>query len=202
MARSAALGLAVTTGQAVVVVLCGTVRSPEIAARFPIALADPWVRESLHPYHEELGETGRSGELARKRGCEAASRATAGAVRRLLADMRAHGLEPHGAALVVRSLADPARVNGAHARAHAAELALYRSALEHALAEGSVPVRHIAEKSLRAEAAARLERSPRELDAELWRFVDQVGTPWRAPEKRAALAAWLALPKRGERDAG
>jgi len=185
----------------VVVVLCGTVRSPEIAARFPIALADPWVRESLHPYHEELGETGRSGELARKRGCEAASRATAGAVRRLLADMRAHGLEPHGAALVVRSLADPARVNGAHARAHAAELALYRSALEHALAEGSVPVRHIAEKSLRAEAAARLERSPRELDAELWRFVDQVGTPWRAPEKRAALAAWLALPKRGERDA-
>jgi hypothetical protein len=27
-------------------------------------------------------------------------------------------------------------------------------------------------------------------------FSHRVGTPWRAPEKQAALAAWLALPAR------
>jgi len=64
-----------------------------------------------------------------------------------------------------------------------------------------VPVRSIAEKSVRAQAAARLERSPRQLDAALWGFVEQVGTPWRAPEKRAALGAWLALRARRERNA-
>jgi len=201
MAQAAALGLAVSTGQAVVVVLCGTARAPAIAARFPLALSDPWVRESLHPYHAELGGTGREGELARRLGCDAAAASTARAVRALLGDMRTHGFEPNGATLVVRSLADPASVRGAHARAHAAELALYRHALEQAFRDGGVPVRSIAEKSVRAQAAARLERSPRQLDAALWGFVEQVGTPWRAPEKRAALGAWLALRARRERNA-
>ena len=194
MRAAAAIGLTVTTGRAVVAVLRGSSDSPEMVVRFEIQLSDPWLSESSHPYHLELGGRSAEGERARVRGCKAARAAVRRAIRRLVTDMRAHGLEPRGAAIVTRRLVDPARVTGAHARAHAEERNLYRAAVEAAIAECGVAVTTLEEKRVRAAAAATLERSAKQLDAMLKVFVRKVGTPWRAPEKHAALAAWLSLP--------
>jgi hypothetical protein len=108
--------------------------------------------------------------------------------------MRSHGLDPGGAAIVVRSLGDPAEIAGAHAWAHAEERELYREAVESALRVGGLRVTTFVEKSVRSAAVAQLRLSGQHIDAMLKTFVRQVGTPWRAPEKQAALAAWLVLP--------
>jgi hypothetical protein len=193
MNASGAIGLRVRTGHAVVVVLKGTRRAPEIVLRHEIELADPWVPESLHPYHEELGERSPATEQARQRGCDAARTASGRAIRTLVDDMKSHGLEPCGAAIVASSVIDPARIGGAHPRAHAEEGTLYREAVEAALADCELAAVTFIEKSLRAVAARRLGQTERQLDATLKKFSHEVGTPWRAPEKQAALAAWIVL---------
>jgi hypothetical protein len=109
--------------------------------------------------------------------------------------MKAHGLDPRGAAIVVASVADPARIPGAHARAHAEEGRLYREAVASALGACGVRVATFLEKNVRSTAVAQLELSGEKVDAMLKAFSHRVGTPWRAPEKQAALAAWLGLSK-------
>jgi len=198
MTEAAAVGLKVRTGRAVVVILRGTRRLPEIVMRFEIQLADPWVPESLHPYHHELGDCGPAGEQARRRGCRAARQATGRAIRTLVGEMRSHGLEPRGAAIVVSSLVEPARIHGAHPRAHAEEGKLYRDAVEAAL--GDLHIATFLERDVRAVAAARLGQTQRQIDTTLKAFSHEVGTPWRAPEKQAALAAWLVLSAEPRRD--
>jgi hypothetical protein len=193
--HAAGLGLEVHTGRAVVVILVGTFQTPEIVLRNEIDLADPWIRESMHPYHQELGESGSAGEQARRRGCEAARRVSRQVIRALVNEMRRHGLEPSTATVIARSLADPARIGGAHARAHAEERKLYREAVEAALRGCGLEVVTLVENTLRAAATKRLGRGTRDLNAALKAFSHKVGTPWRAPEKNAALAAWLALSR-------
>lgn len=189
------IGLKVRTGRAVVVILRGTRRAPEMVLRHEIDLADPWVRESMHPYHQELGDGGLEGMRARRRGCAAAGKAAPRAVRSLVHDMRSHGFDPRGAAIVVASLSDPRLVAGAHARAHAEEMKLYREAVESALGDCGLRVTTFLEKNVRSVAVGRLRLSRQQIDAMLKLFARRVGTPWRAPEKQAALAAWIILSK-------
>ena len=106
------------------------------------------------------GDAGAAGARARELGCAAAERAARRAAHGLVRDMKAHELAPHGAAVVVRSLVDPHRVTGAHARPHAAERDLYRRAVEAALAEDGLQVLRLEEARVRATAAKRLSHSP------------------------------------------
>jgi hypothetical protein len=195
MNASAAVGFTVRTGRAVTVIVQGTRRAPTLVLRHEIGLADPWVPESGHPYHRELGDKGPAGEQARRRGCEAARRASRRAIRVFLAAARAHGVEPRVAAVVTSSLIDPERVAGAHARAHAQEERLYRDAVDEALAVCGLPIVTFLDKNLRGEANRRIARAGRAIDETLKTFSQVVGTPWSAPEKQAALAAWLVLPR-------
>ena len=188
-----AVAFTVQAGRAVVVILRGSRRAPSIVLRQEIHLADPWVRESMHPYHQELGDRAVEGARARRRGCTAASTAAQRAVRSLVRDMRAHGLDPTGAAIVVASLTEPARIAGAHARAHAEEVALYRKAVECALDACGVRGATFLGENVRSAAVPTLRLSGQQVDAMLKAFSHQVGTPWRAQEKHAALAAWLSL---------
>jgi hypothetical protein len=176
-----------------VVVLAGTFRMPEIVLRHEIDLADPWVRESMHPYHQELRYSGATGEQARLRGCRAARTASGRAIRALVNEMRRHGFESSAATVVASGPTHPARSGGAHARAHAEERRLYREAVEAALRTCGLDAVTVVENAVRAVAIKRLGRTRQDLDAALKAFSHEVGTPWRAPEKYAALAAWLAL---------
>jgi hypothetical protein len=191
----ASVGLKVRPGRAVVVILKGTHQAPEIVLRHEIDLADPWIRESLHPYHQELGDRGETGLQARQRGCEAACNAARQASHRLLDEMVSHGLEPRRVALVASSIVDPERIPGAHARAHAREDKLYTEAVKTSLTDRGLRVETFLERDLRPMAMARLQRTAQQVDAILKSFSHRVGTPWRALEKHTALAAWLVLSR-------
>jgi hypothetical protein len=191
---TAALGITVRTGCGVVVVLRGTRRTPEIVLRHEIQLADPWVPESRHPYHHELRDHGLAGVRARRRGCTAARVAAHRAIRTFVREMRSHAFAPRGATVVVARLVDPARIRGAHARAHAEEARLYVEVVEASLRQSGLRTTTLVERDLRPAALERLRMTTPQIAAALRRFSHTVGTPWRSPEKHAALAAWIGLP--------
>ena len=111
----------------------------------------------------------------------------------LLEEYRRQGRRVRRVALVVGSLIDPARIGNDHIRAHALEGRLFRTALEGAARAARLPCTTLVERSLYETAAARLKRPP----GALRRAVTDLGGarrgPWRADEKAATLAAWLAL---------
>lgn len=180
-------------GRALTVILRGTRHAPDMVLRHSVDLADPWVAESRHPYHQALGARHPDGEAAMRRGSEAARASAGRAIRNLLADVASHGFAAHRVALVVSSRADPQQVSGAHARAHANEEALYRQVVEDALTSCRVPVTTFVADTLRAEATNRLPDTAL-IDATIKRLSQVVGTPWASGEKQASLAAWLVLP--------
>jgi hypothetical protein len=191
---TAGIGLTVRAGRAVVVVLTGTRRAPAIVLRHEIDLGDPWLPESLHPYHRELGDPSPAAAAVRRRGCSAARRSTRRALRTFVRDMRSHGFHARDAGVVTPIVRDPARVAGAHARAHAAERALYVDAVLAALRACGVRAEILLDRTVRSTAVRRLRRPRRDVDASLRTFSHTVGTPWRAQEKAAVLAAWMSLP--------
>jgi len=185
--QAAAVGLAVSTGRAVVVVVRGTPQTPTIVVRYEIHLADPWVPESLHPYHYELGDFGPADTQTRRRGCQAASKTTRRVIHTLVGNMRSHQLKPQGPCVVVSSLVDPLKVAREHPRAHAQEGKLYREAVEAELSSCRVPFITVANKDLLTSAAKRFGQSATQIKLTLKAFSREVGTPWRAPEKQAAV---------------
>lgn len=106
-----------------------------------------------------------------------------------------------GAGLIVKSVAivgAPERnlraIGSPHIRAHAAEGVLFRRVWQVAAASIGLPSETFGDKGIEACAAARLGLSLENLGAALSRMGRVLGRPWRADEKAAALAAWMALP--------
>ena len=95
--------------------------------------------------------------------------------------------------MVVGSLVDPATLHNDHIRAHALEGLLFRSVLEDAFQAQGIPCAVLLEKEAYVRAAEQLRMT----EAVAKRTIAQLGEShegsWRAEEKMAALAAWVAL---------
>ena len=87
---------------------------------------------------------------------------------------------------------DPATVGNPHIRAHASEGKLFRSVLESALKAHGISCEVIVDKHLAVKAAAGLKRGDADIRGVVAGFGKALGGPWRADEKAAAAAAWLA----------
>ena len=136
---------------------------------------------------------------------EAVARRTAAAVQRvasrelarLLREASSSGIALCGAGVVGSADRDLAKIGNYHIRAHAAEGILFRRALSAAAEAGGLRCRADSEKELYERAQTRLRRP----EVELRRVVSELGRgvarPWRADEKTAALAAWLAMATYG-----
>jgi hypothetical protein len=120
-------------------------------------------------------------------------RVTRRSLTRLLAQYRGQGRTVRGVALVVGSVVDPASIGNDHIRAHALEGQLFRTALERAAKRMRLPCATHVERRLYETAAVRLERTPAQLKRAVAELGRAVQGPWRADEKTATLAAWLAL---------
>jgi hypothetical protein len=97
------------------------------------------------------------------------------------------------AGLVVGSEIDPAKITNPHIRAHALEGRLFRTALEDALHTGGLSCLVIVERNAYTHAAEALGRTVEDLKRTVAALGHSLGGPWRADEKTASLAAWLAL---------
>jgi hypothetical protein len=184
----------VKSGYAIAVVLGGPASDPTPVARGIVALSDPDVPETRQPHHDGRGiEMEDRREIARR--TKIIERCAKRSVASLLGDAGppVHRDRPVHAALVVGSVIDPETIGNAHIRAHAYEGRLFRTVLEEALAAQGVKCDVIVERQLATQAAARLKQPDGRITRALSAFGKTLGSPWRADEKAAATAAWIAL---------
>ena len=191
-AAAIALGFRVKSGFAVAVALRGPASAPVALGRRVVELSDPGFPETRQPYHDGFyHEQEDPCEIARRvKVVEGCARK---AITALMKDDCLTGQPCRGAGLVVGSMIDPKQIGNPHIRAHAAEGQLFRTALERALSAHGVDCGVFVEKQLAATATAGLRRSNGEIARVLAGFGKTLGGPWRADEKNAAIAAWLAL---------
>jgi hypothetical protein len=174
-------------------VLTGPPDSPQVLARREIALCDPAVPDSIQPYHAALEMPGQKAAREIERLVKIVRRATSASIGVLVKEWRGAAHEIRGAGLVVGSLIDPATIKNDHIRAHALEGQLFRVSVQEALVKNGLTSVAIPERDVYSRAAAALGTSEDELKRAVSELGRAVAGPWRADEKTAALAAWMAF---------
>jgi hypothetical protein len=192
---AAALGFRVKSGWAMAVLLAGPKSSPTLLRCERALLSDPNVPATIQPYHAALKLSGADGKAELRSLVKLVAVAARRSVKDLLNQATNRGYEVQSAAMVVGSLVDPATLHNEHIRAHGLEGQLFRGVLEDAFQAHGILCTAFLEKSAYITAAEQL----RITEAAAKRTIAQLGEshegPWRAEEKMAALAAWVALAK-------
>jgi len=190
--KTIGLGFRVKSGFAIAVALRGPASAPGAIARELVELSDPDVIETRQPYHHGFSRHEEDDRQIAKR-VTIVERCARQSIAALLKDERFERFTCRGAGLVVGSVIDPATVGNPHIRAHASEGRLFRSVLQSALQAHGINCDVIVDKQLAVKAAASLKRSDAEIRTVVAGFGKTLGGPWRADEKAASTAAWLAL---------
>ena len=190
--QPAALGFRVKSGWAAAVLLTGSARSPQLFDVRRIDLSDPRFPETRQPYHAAMGklETDTTKINRRVRLVQSVAQQS---IATLLAGYHQKGYTITRAALVVGSQVDPDSIANAHIRAHAFEGQLFRSALDETLQTCGIRTEILIEQNTYAQGTATLKESNDNVRAVIQDFGRVAQGPWRAEQKLAALAAWLAL---------
>ncbi len=190
--RAAALGLRVKSGWAAAVLLTGTVRSPQLCDVRRIELSDPQHPETRQPYHAAMGKLERDARKINQR-VDVVRGIAQQSIATLLAGYRRQNLRIRRAALVVGSQIDPDSIANPHIRAHAFEGRLFRSVLEESLRAHRIRANILIERHAYAHAVEELKQTNENVRRRIQDFGREMETPWRAEQKLAAVAAWLAL---------
>jgi len=187
-----ALGFRVKSGWAAACLVSGPASSPKVVDRRVVTLSDPEVPRSKQPYHSGTGfaETDAV-KLARL--VQSVERYAEQSLAALFAQYRAEDREPVRVGIVVGTDGDPERIANQHIQAHAREGRLFRRVIEDAARAHGLPFAILVEREAYRVAAGALgggEDSVKRRVAELGK---PLGGAWRAEDKLAALAGWLAL---------
>lgn len=192
------LGFAPHSGWAAVVVLGGTPREPLVLARERLELTEAQPEGAKQPYHAIEGLPIGEAKARLARFQASAARLAASGLRSLAHTARAAGVEMLAAGILDaagRSGATLEAILASHALIHTADGRHFRAALEAGCAARGLPVTRIRQRELLALAAAELRRSPEELRTQVARLGREIGAPWGADQKGAALLAWLLLAR-------
>jgi hypothetical protein len=203
-AEPMALGLRAVRGGAVVVAVAA---GPRVVLSTHLATAAEGDRLAFEPYHVAYdmprGPDGRASPETAAAVAEGRRRQDRMAVEGLdaiLARLRQTGFEPARAALLVNRAGwiTDLLEHSLSAPEHPAviEGLAVRDALRFALAERSLELFEMDEKSLPETASQALALPAAEIEQRLQGLGAEAGRPWRKEQKLACLAAWLALAAR------
>lgn len=192
----ATVGISVKSGWAAAVLLTGSPVSPRVIDSRRIDLSDPALPESRQPYHAGFG-TARGHGAVLSRLLRSVRRFGRDSVVGLIRDYAAAGYRVAGVGVVAGSLIDPERITNEHIRIHALEGRLFRHIVEEAVGASALPCSVWRERDLFTLAAEALRQSEQHVRATVTALGSAVAGPWRAEQKVAAVAAWLALTIRG-----
>jgi hypothetical protein len=195
MSARVAVGFRAKTGWAAAVLLEKTAAGARVLDSRRVELCDPDEPDARQPYHAGFG-TFNQDDAEVKRLVRGVRKFAGRAMKRLLDEYGARGHAPQAGAVVAGSSVDPLKIANLHMRAHALEGRLYREVVEEGLAQGGLRCELLLERDLILRAAERLgmrEAVLKRAVAELGRDVDG---GWRAENKAAAMAAWVALAGR------
>jgi hypothetical protein len=187
------------SGWAAMVVLGESAAGLEVLARSRIEMIDAHDPDSKQPYHavemvcveEAMGRL--DGYMA-----VAKSMAYQG-IRAERANLENRGYRLLSVGILDSAARKPsslASILASHAAIHAADGDHFRNALAAAAEQDGLAVRRIKARALEGEAAADLSQSVPKLRDTVAGLGRQVGSPWGADQKQAALLAWLMLSHR------
>ena len=166
--------------------------SLQVADSCTVALADPEEPDARQPYHAGFGTARETGqELSRL--VASIKRYGRGSMQRLLWRYADSGVPLRGAGVVVGSLIAAETIANDHIRIHALEGQLFRTAVQDGLARHRLPCATWRERDLLQVAVKQLGRTESSLQRVLTSLGREAAGPWRAEQKRAALAAWIVL---------
>jgi hypothetical protein len=191
--RIACIGLRARTARAIVVVVSGAGSSPHAVNRAEIVLGTLHTPALFQPYHEVMELPWEQAVVATREAERMLEAIAAQRLQALLHDLRDAGLEIASVAIVGAPDRNPQAIGNPHIRAHSAEGMLFRHVWQVAAEAVGVPFAAFPENGFASYAAGRLGLSPGAVRSQLAKFGQALGRPWRADEKTAALAAWLAL---------
>jgi hypothetical protein len=192
--QNAAIGFRAKTGRAIGVVLSGDPASPEFSWRGEVSLVDPAVPDSGQPYHAVMELPWSEATVAVQPLVSAIEAVAETALRALVDDMRSRQLEIRGAGIVGSRQRSLEKIGNQHIRAHAAEGILFRRVLEVSSTTNHLASFAFSEEELGDVASCAL-RSAAHVKSTMLRIGRIAGTPWRADERLAATAAWIALSR-------
>jgi len=192
MRSRAALGFRVKSGWAAAILLTGSARSPQLCDVQRIDLSDPQLPETRQPYHAGMGRLETDTKKISRR-VDVVRRITEKSIANLLAGYRQQNFTIKRAGLVVGSQIDPRSVANAHIRAHAFEGQLFRSVLQQSLHGQGIRTEVLLEREVYGKAAVELKQSNENVRRVIQKFGRDTEAPWRAEQKLAAVAAWVAL---------
>jgi hypothetical protein len=188
-----ALGFRVKSGRASAVQLAGSSESPRLVSSQIIALCDDQVPESRQPYHAVMKVSPSESAQVEMQLREIVHSAARRSIDELLRSIRDSKGDLVGAALVVGSNSDPSRIANPHIRAHALEGRLFRLAIEEPLRSNGIRYAILIEREAYRQAGEMLNLEEATLKSALIQLGRSHQGPWRADEKLAALAAWVAI---------
>jgi len=176
----AAIGLRAKTGRAIAVVIAAEGGAPVFVWRDELRLVP--AEATIGPYHEVM-ELPWAEALVAVRPLEQEIESIAvGALRDVVAAMRAQKIAIRAVGVVGSAPRDIARIGNPHIRAHAAEGILFRRVLE------------LAAKRLKLRCSGFVEA---DVDPDIARpLARAAGRPWRTDERLAAAAAWKLIARR------
>ena len=186
------IGLRAKTARAIVVTIAAGNGLPDVVTRGEMVLATPATPELFQPYHAVVDLPWDRAASAVGKAERAIAATAAGALKDLIAGLCDAGVAVSGIGVVGAPERDLAAIASPHIRAHAAEGVLFRRVLETAAAANNLRCECYSEDDLENLAAARLGLPVAAIKSRIAQFGKQMGQPWRADEKAAAIAAWLA----------
>src|SRR2546427_7004916 len=190
-----AVGFRVKSGWAAAIVLAGRSATPSVLHSRRIELCDHAVPESRQPFHAVDDAQGdlEPNEAQIKKRVQVVRHVAEQSIGGLLTDCRANGWNPQRAGIVAGSLVDPSTIHSPHIRAHAMEGRLFRTVVDDAVQAHGLSSIVLCEKTAFESAARQINSDERTLTRTLFSLGRDVDGFWRAGEKLAALAAWVAV---------
>jgi hypothetical protein len=195
-ARPAAIGFAPHSGWAAMVVLNGSAAGLQVLARSRVELIDAHDPQSKQPYHavEFMCVEEATGRLD---GYMAVARTLAQeAIRTQERDLQERGFQLKSIGILDSASRKPSSLSSilsSHALIHAADGNHFRNALATAAELLGIQVRRIPARALHDQALDRLRLPQKKVLDTVNELALQVGPPWGADQKQAALLAWILL---------
>jgi hypothetical protein len=195
-AGAAAIAFAPHSGWPAVVALSGDVDAPEVVLRERIELADRALPGAVQPYHAAEGLAPAEAARLIER-CRASAAALAyEALRAAVESLRGRGDSARAVGILASSGRQGPTLEAtlaSHALIHTADGNHFREALAQAAVRCGLRVESVPSKTVLGHAARALGRPEAAVQAQVESLKRQVGPPWGADQKAAALLAWALL---------
>jgi hypothetical protein len=191
------IGLRTKTARAIAIAITGALDRPKGIKRAEFVLAGPDEPALFQPYHEGLELPWDQAQDAAEASAAVLEKRAARALKDFVKTLGVEAATAPRIGIVGAPERDLARMGGRHIQAHAAEGVLFRRIWQGAAKANDFSCQAFSDRGFATLFASQAGVPTAQIEACLAAIAATLGRPWRADEKAAAMAAWLALRQRG-----